>query len=198
MKISPKLYGRMDGSKFWCFPWFPENSSLCVILRYTVYLDVCFWKEGLFITSAAFFRFLFASSGRGLMTSSSSSSSSSSSELDYSFGLKLKLKKIYKWTLKNGSTLFIQFTFDLLFELLILSSRDCRRLTLSDFSDSSQVLYFAHDMFSRIYEFSHQYLKKQTNSLLVKKGNFFSVLSNWEYQNKYYRIFSRKKIVDTI
>ena len=37
MKISPNLYGRMDGSKFWCFPWFPENSSLCVILRYTVY-----------------------------------------------------------------------------------------------------------------------------------------------------------------
>ena len=21
MKISPNLYGRMDGSKFWCFPW---------------------------------------------------------------------------------------------------------------------------------------------------------------------------------
>ena len=36
MKISPNLYGRMDGSKFWCFPWFPENSLLCVILRYTV------------------------------------------------------------------------------------------------------------------------------------------------------------------
>ena len=38
MKISPNLYGRMDGSKFWCFPWFPENSLLCVILRYTVYV----------------------------------------------------------------------------------------------------------------------------------------------------------------
>ena len=37
MKISQNLYGRMDGSKFWCFPWFPENSLLCVILRYTVY-----------------------------------------------------------------------------------------------------------------------------------------------------------------
>ena len=36
MKISPNLNGRMDGSKFWCFPWFPENSLLCVILRYTV------------------------------------------------------------------------------------------------------------------------------------------------------------------
>ena len=36
MKISPNLYGRMDGSKCWCFPWFPENSLLCVILRYTV------------------------------------------------------------------------------------------------------------------------------------------------------------------
>ena len=38
MKISPNLYGRMDGSKFWCFPWFPENSSLCIILCYTVYM----------------------------------------------------------------------------------------------------------------------------------------------------------------
>ena len=38
MKISPNLYGRIDGSKFWCFPWFPENSLLCVILRYRVYL----------------------------------------------------------------------------------------------------------------------------------------------------------------
>ena len=38
MKISPNLHGRMDGLKFWCFPWFPENSLLCVILRYTVYL----------------------------------------------------------------------------------------------------------------------------------------------------------------
>ena len=28
----------MDGSKFWCFPWSPENSLLCVILRYTVYI----------------------------------------------------------------------------------------------------------------------------------------------------------------
>ena len=26
------------GRKFWCFPWFPENSLLCVILRYTVYV----------------------------------------------------------------------------------------------------------------------------------------------------------------
>ena len=39
MKISPNLYGRMDGLKFWCFPWFPENSLLCVILRYTVYMQ---------------------------------------------------------------------------------------------------------------------------------------------------------------
>ena len=36
MKISPNLDGRIDGSKFWCFLWFPENSLLCVILRYTV------------------------------------------------------------------------------------------------------------------------------------------------------------------
>ena len=43
----PKLYGRMDGSKFWCFPWFPENSLLCVILCYTVYVS-CLWnfKDG--------------------------------------------------------------------------------------------------------------------------------------------------------
>ena len=26
MKISPNLYCRMDGSKFWGFPWFPESS----------------------------------------------------------------------------------------------------------------------------------------------------------------------------
>ena len=39
MKISPNLYGRMNGSKFWCFPWFPEISLLCVILRYTVYVN---------------------------------------------------------------------------------------------------------------------------------------------------------------
>ena len=28
----------MDRSKFLFFPWFPENSLLCTILRYTVYL----------------------------------------------------------------------------------------------------------------------------------------------------------------
>ena len=38
--ISPNLYGRMDWSKFWWFPCFPENSLLCVILRYTVYLPI--------------------------------------------------------------------------------------------------------------------------------------------------------------
>ena len=38
MKISPNLYGRMDGSKFWGFPWFPANSLLCVIKHYTVYI----------------------------------------------------------------------------------------------------------------------------------------------------------------
>ena len=37
MKISPNLYDRMNGSKFWCFPWFPWNSLLCVILPYTVW-----------------------------------------------------------------------------------------------------------------------------------------------------------------
>ena len=40
IKISPNLYGRMDELKFWCFHWFPENSLLCVILRYTVYNKV--------------------------------------------------------------------------------------------------------------------------------------------------------------
>ena len=47
MKISPNLYGRMDGTKFWCFPWIPENSSLCVILRYTVYTSnyLLSWKK---------------------------------------------------------------------------------------------------------------------------------------------------------
>ena len=33
MKIGRNLYGRMDGSKF------PENSLLCVILRYKVYVS---------------------------------------------------------------------------------------------------------------------------------------------------------------
>ena len=37
MKISHKLCGRMVGYQFWCFPWFPANSLLCVIYRYTVY-----------------------------------------------------------------------------------------------------------------------------------------------------------------
>ena len=40
MKISPTLHGRLDGLKFWLFPWFPENSLLCVILCYTVYYTV--------------------------------------------------------------------------------------------------------------------------------------------------------------
>ena len=38
------ICGRMDGSKFWCFPWFPENSLLRVILRYTVYFSVDFTR----------------------------------------------------------------------------------------------------------------------------------------------------------
>ena len=45
MKTSPNLHGRMDGLKFWCFLWFPENSLVCVILRYTVYvLQLYFWN----------------------------------------------------------------------------------------------------------------------------------------------------------
>ena len=35
MKISHKLFGRMDGTQFWCFSWFPANFLLCVIY-YTV------------------------------------------------------------------------------------------------------------------------------------------------------------------
>ena len=38
MKISHKLCDRMDGTQFWCFLWFPANSLLCIILRYTVYI----------------------------------------------------------------------------------------------------------------------------------------------------------------
>ena len=37
MKISHKLCDRIDGTQFWCFPWFPANFLLCVILRCTVY-----------------------------------------------------------------------------------------------------------------------------------------------------------------
>ena len=40
IKISPNSYGRLDGSKFWCFLWFPVNLLLCVIKRYTVYITV--------------------------------------------------------------------------------------------------------------------------------------------------------------
>ena len=32
------LRWEISRSKFWFFPWFPENSLLCVILRYTVYV----------------------------------------------------------------------------------------------------------------------------------------------------------------
>ena len=40
MKISHKLCNRMDGTQFWCFPWFAANSLLCVILRvFYVYWD---------------------------------------------------------------------------------------------------------------------------------------------------------------
>ena len=36
MKISQSFLGSQDGSKFWWLPWFPANSLLCIILRYTV------------------------------------------------------------------------------------------------------------------------------------------------------------------
>ena len=38
MKISHKLCGRMDGSQFWCFPWFPANSLLCVTVQCRYYV----------------------------------------------------------------------------------------------------------------------------------------------------------------
>ena len=55
MKISPNLYGRMDGSKFWHFPWFPGNFLLCVIYRYTVY----FTNYSQNFQVELFFKFLF-------------------------------------------------------------------------------------------------------------------------------------------
>ena len=41
--MSPNLYGRMDGLKFWRFPWFPGNFLLFVIKRYTVYVYSALW-----------------------------------------------------------------------------------------------------------------------------------------------------------
>ena len=49
MKISPNLQSRMDGLKFWCFLWFPENSLLCVKLRYTVYLVFTLIQQSLVV-----------------------------------------------------------------------------------------------------------------------------------------------------
>ena len=43
MNISHKLCDRMDGTQFWCFPWSPANSLLCVLLRYTVWKTRSFW-----------------------------------------------------------------------------------------------------------------------------------------------------------
>ena len=36
-EMQASLPCRMNGTQFWCFPWFPANSLLCIILRYTVY-----------------------------------------------------------------------------------------------------------------------------------------------------------------
>ena len=41
MKISHKLCDSINGTQFWWFPWFPANSLLCVIYRYTVYIWKC-------------------------------------------------------------------------------------------------------------------------------------------------------------
>ena len=56
MKISHKLCGRMDGTQFWCFPWFPANSLLCVIYRYTVYVknDLNLFKKHFHFTGTFF------------------------------------------------------------------------------------------------------------------------------------------------
>ena len=51
IKISSNLYGRMDGSNFWCFPWFTDNSLPCVILLFTVYPQSQFLQIS--ITNAA-------------------------------------------------------------------------------------------------------------------------------------------------
>ena len=40
MKISHKLCDIMDGTLFWCFPWFPAKLLLCIILHYTVYIEL--------------------------------------------------------------------------------------------------------------------------------------------------------------
>ena len=46
-----KLCDRMDGTGFWCFPCFPANSLLCVILCYTKnvhcasYYLILLWKK---------------------------------------------------------------------------------------------------------------------------------------------------------
>ena len=64
MKISPNLYGRMDGSKFWCFSWFPKNSLLCVILRYTVHCSV--WLISIWLLSWKSLQGVRQSSWRGV------------------------------------------------------------------------------------------------------------------------------------
>ena len=74
MKISPNLYGRMDGSKFWWFQWFPENSLQFVILRYAVY-ESCVMlgefrfsdfaeNEELWVIYRFFFHFLMSTNGK--------------------------------------------------------------------------------------------------------------------------------------
>ena len=51
IKISHKLCDGMDGTQFWCFPWFPPNSLLCVIYCYTVYLWRLWDTKRIFIPS---------------------------------------------------------------------------------------------------------------------------------------------------
>ena len=53
MKISHKLCVRMDGTQFWCFSWFPANTLLCVILRYTVYILETIHKFNFFLLRLA-------------------------------------------------------------------------------------------------------------------------------------------------
>jgi hypothetical protein len=59
MKISPISYGRLDGSKFWRFPWFPAIFLVCVINRYTVYIlqPITLFHPPTFIIFLSFFYF---------------------------------------------------------------------------------------------------------------------------------------------
>ena len=56
--LSHKLCDRMDGTQFWCFPWFPANFLLCIILRYTVYIKTILVNYFRTFFQLAFFPYL--------------------------------------------------------------------------------------------------------------------------------------------